>query len=355
MDNKTRLLFITRKYPPMVGGMEKFSFALSQELSKKTDLTLIKWGYSQKWLFLFLPYALIKALIIIPLKKIEHVHLADALLSPLGVVIKFFYNVQVSSNVHGLDVTFRLPIYQYIIPKCLQKLDKVVCISHQTLEECIKRGIPENKCIVIPPGVNPEEFQINASRSDLKKIINTEIADKKILVTVGRLIKRKGVYWFIENVFPKLDESWIYLVVGDGPDKNKIIKLIQDLKFQDRILMLGKISNNDLKVIYNTSDIFVMPNIKVEGDMEGFGMVATEASSTGLPVVASDLEGIKDAVIDNKTGIKVKNNDYTASILKALSNTKKEVQEEVRKNFDWTIIGNKYINQFNENNSYNIR
>ena len=315
-SDKVSLLFITRKYPPMVGGMEKVSFALAQEFAKNTNLHLVSWGYTQKLLPIFLTIALIKSLWIIPNKRIKNVHLGDALLSPLGLLLKKIYGVRVSVTVHGLDITYKLPIYQLVIPFCLRRLDKIICISNTTRNECLKRGIPSSKSIVIAWGIHPESFLLPANKSALEKITRRKLSDKKIIVTVGRLVKRKGVYWFIENVLPELNKNVIYLVIGDGVERERIQSLIEEKGYKEKVILLGKVSDLDLKVVYNTADIFVMPNIPVDNDIEGFGIVALEASSTGLMVIASDLEGVKDAVVNEKNGYLVETLNSTGFIRK---------------------------------------
>jgi len=342
-----RLMYITRKFPPMVGGMEKLSFALAQEFFTLVDTTLITWGGSQKYLPIIIPFFFFKALYLITTKKIDHLHIGDALLSPLGLLLKTIFQIKTTVTVMGLDVTFDFPGYQFIIPRCLKRYDKIICISNATREECIKRGIPAEKCVVIPCGVYPEEWKIQASESDLEKIIGRSVIDTKVIITVGRLVKRKGVYWFIENVLPKLARNILYVVVGNGPEKERIEDLIKRLDLKDKVILMGKISDHDLKIIYNTASLFVMPNIKVDNNIEGFGIVAIEASSTGLPVIASDIEGISSAVINNKTGNLIENKNvqqFMESTNKIDSFNRKEVAEITRKNYSWKTIGKEYIN-----------
>ncbi|KAF5425658.1 phosphatidylinositol alpha-1,6-mannosyltransferase, partial [Candidatus Methanomarinus sp.] len=84
------ILFITRKYPPMRGGMEKVAYELYNHLSEIEEVLLIKWGGSNKWLPIVLPVFLIKSVSILSTKKINTVYLQDGLLSPLGVILKIF-------------------------------------------------------------------------------------------------------------------------------------------------------------------------------------------------------------------------------------------------------------------------
>jgi glycosyltransferase involved in cell wall biosynthesis len=331
----------------MVGGLEKLSYALAKEFSEQTNTTLITWGKSQKYLPFFIFVAFIKALYLIPTKKIDHIHIGDGLLSPLGLLLKKMFGIKTSITIAGLDITFDFPGYQLIVPSCVSQLDKIICISESTRKECLKRSIPKEKCFVIPCGVYPEDWEINATRNDLEKIVKDTISNKKILITVGRLVERKGVYWFIKNVLPELSRDTLYLVIGDGEEKDRIKELIEKLHLEKRVLLLGKISDDELKIIYNTADLFVMPNIKVNNNIEGFGIVAIEASSAGLPVIASDMEGISSAVIDKKTGRLVKSMD-AKRFVEVIGDTnnfhKKLVAQTTKENYSWKAIGMKYMN-----------
>src|SRR4029078_12451585 len=124
--------------------------------------------------------AFLRSFFLIIFKRINNIHLGDALLSPLGLVLKKLTNVQVSVTVNGLDVTYKNKFYQYVVPKCLKNLDKIICISNSTLDECIRRGIPESKCVVITPGVYPEEFVMQVQKQDLEKIIGMDLTNKKV-------------------------------------------------------------------------------------------------------------------------------------------------------------------------------
>jgi glycosyltransferase involved in cell wall biosynthesis len=297
-----RLVFITRKYPPSIGGMENVSYHLSRELDKQTPTYTIAWGKSQKYLPYFLCKALVLAVWHVGLHDDTNIHIGDGVLAPLGLLLKFLTGCKVSVTVHGLDITYKSRFYQWLVPHCLKRLDKIVCISNATLQECIERGIPSSKCAVIGWGVDTKVWHSKATRKDLEKYLKVSLDKKKVLVTVGRMVPRKGVAWFIDNVMSKLGTGYIYLVVGDGADKPNIEKAISKHKLNKLVLLVGRLSDEELKMIYKAADIFLMPNIPIQGDMEGFGTVALEAAASGLPTLASNLEGIADAVIEGKTG-----------------------------------------------------
>ncbi len=344
-----KTLFITRKYPPIVGGMENYSYNLIKYFKKlERDTYFIVNAKGNKYLPLFLPKAYFEALSLIKKNKITHVHICDALMAPLGNRIKRKTAVKTSITVHGLDITYNKGWYQKYIPRYVAKFDNIICISNNTKKECIKRGIPENKISIIPNGVNPDEFYINKPKKELRnklaKKLTLDLGNKKILFTSGRLVKRKGVEWFVNNVMPNLSNNYIYLVSGDGPEKENIKKAINENNLNDRVFLLGKTDFEILKLLYNTSDLFIMPNISVEGNIEGFGIVAIEAGSCGLSVIASNIEGIKDAVINGKTGWLVKEKDSKGfiKIIKGKNIDRDKVRKEVIKNFDWKTVTEEY-------------
>ena len=357
-----KILFITRKFPPTKGGMEKVAYELYNHLSEIEDVILVKWGGSNKWLPLVLPCILIRSFLILLTNRVDVIYLQDGLLSPLGVILKVF-KISIVITIHGLDITYKNKFYQLVVPKCVGHLDKVVCISHATKNECIQRGISEEKLIVIPHGIKDEFYMMGERkeklRNNLSKKLNIDLKNKKILLSVGRLVERKGIHWFIESVVPKIvgQRNIVYLIAGDGICREKIKKGINKNNLENCVTMLGKVDHEMLKLLYNTSDIFVMPNIPVKGDMEGFGIVAMEAASCGVPVVASDMEGIKDAVKDEKNGFLIEYynmQEFVNVVTKLLKddNEREEFGKIAREfsleNYCWTKIAGEYLEEFRE-------
>jgi len=347
-----KLLFITRNYPPRIGGLENYSYHLINEFEKQGPTWKIVLSKSKIHLFWFLPYCFFKALLIIRKCHIDTIHLCDAFLSPLGLLLKSMTGKNVTTSAHGLDITFPNRFYQTIVPKCVSRLDMAICVSRSTRDECIKRGIARQKCRVIPNGVTPSDFILtqspNEARLILENILGTTFLNKKILLTVGRLVNRKGVLWFVEAVMPRLDNAYLYIVAGDGPEYPSILEKIDKHKLNQKVLLLGSVSNEMRNLLYNGSDIFILPNITVENDVEGFGIVAIEAGSCGLPVVASNIQGIRDAVLDGRTGCLVPERDTERFIhaISTMSLRKDQIKSTVAGTFGWPHIYEKYRNVF---------
>lgn len=344
----------------MRGGMEKVAFELCTYMSRISNVRLISYGGPKKFLPIVLPSFFARSVWNILTKKIDVIFLHDGLLSPLGVILKIS-GKPIAIKIHGLDITYKNPLYQYLIPKCIKKLDIVICISNATKEECIKRGIPEEKIVIIPNGISSKLY-INEDKKVLKeklaKKINLPLGGKKILLSVARLVERKGFHWFVDNGIPHIierEKNVVYLIVGNGPYKNKITEAISKRKMGQYVLMLDKVDDETLKLLYNASDIFIMPNIPVSGDMEGFGIVALEAVSCGLPAVASRLEGIQDAIKNKENGFLVEpyhTNEFVDAIFRLLEDDdeRKNFGDRARKftveSYNWEKITKSYLASF---------
>lgn len=352
-ERKMKLLFISRAYPPVIGGIENQNYELAQSLPRYCELKTIINTKGKKFLPIFFPYALIKGLFIAP--KCDAILLGDGVLSIVGWLLKIFTRKPVVSVVHGLDLTFKLALYQKLwVSFFIPKMDKLIAVGNTTIEEGVKRNIPKEKFTFVPNGVDPDKFFEKHTRDELEKITKLNLDGKKVLLTLGRLAKRKGVAWFVKNVVPKLNENITYVIAGDGIDKENIKKAISENKLEKKVKLYTSINEEEKKILYNTVDMFVQPNIKVEGDMEGFGLVVIEAASCERVVLASQLEGLRDAIIPGKNGFlaESENAEQYAKKINALmleDDLRRDfgiqARKYVKENLSWEKIAEQYINE----------
>ena len=129
-----------------------------------------------------------------------------------------------------------------------------------------------------------------------------------MLLFVGRLAEKKGVAYLIaamESIlvdFPKCK----LIIVGDGPEKAVLLQQSQQLGISGSIIFAGSVPNSSLPSFYKAADVFVLPSIvDSTGDTEGLGVVLLEAIAAGTPVVASNVGGIPDIIINGRTGLLV--------------------------------------------------
>lgn len=335
------ILFITHKYPPVIGGMEKQSFELITRMAKKHKVHIHAYtgeGSKLRW-FLSLKKHIKSTLLKNP--QIELIHVNDGLMAAACVWLKKYTSIPVVATYHGLDITFPSAIFQNRIVKKLHHLDGAICVSRATAKACLDRGFSENKVHTVLNGVDHDlaEIPIDSKfKSKIEKELDIDLKGKKIVLTMGRAVKRKGFSWFLKNVLPGLDEDTLFFMVGPlntkpglmekvvhmlpgalrnnlqlmfgmATDVKSITHALSDPGMAGKVFHLGKVSFKDLMQYLAVADVFVMPNIKVDGDAEGFGLVALEASLRGAPVVASGIEGITDAVRDGKNGILLPSGD----------------------------------------------
>lgn len=343
-----KILFITRTYPPLVGGMEKFAsdfFNNYQRLLGEIDLLANPGGKKTMILFLFR----VVFTLILKSRSYDVIHLYDAVLFPLIPFIRLFSRAKISFTVNGLDIVYSSFGYQKIMPFFLSKADKVIAISRYTMAQCEARGIPPEKLTSIPIGVVFETTIacLDSEKTALLSKFNLP-SGKRILLTIGRLVKRKGHVWFIKNVFVRLPDNHIYLVAGLGPELEEIKNLVHELNLNDRVYLLGQISEDEKNCLYQIADLFIMPNIRVKGDQEGFGIVVLEAGRYGLPVIATNIEGIRDVVIDQKTGRLIEEKDVKSFVdeIMKFNPARSSIATSLISSFSWEGIIERYYREF---------
>lgn len=368
---KIKILFITRVHPPVVGGMENQSYHLIRSVKKIGDATAIINTRGKSFLPFFIPLAFFRALRLG--NKYDVVHLSDAVLAPLGRVIKLFHpNLAVVCTIHGLDITYgkKNPLYRIINVASLNKLDRIIAVSRGTEEIARHFNVSPRLLTVIPNGVECDETFLPEARDNKKDFLTSLMKNKGTaamekswsaatspitILTLGRLCRRKGVYWFLENVFPLLDNNIFYIVAGGGPEEKRLKRFIAKNRLANRVLLLGKVSNRDKQLLMNSCDMFVQPNIPVVGDAEGFGLTVIEAASCQMPVIASDLEGIKDAICDSRNGFLVKSEDAAAFGRKINDLARDKALREnfgtaarcyTKNNYGWDNIAQRYHEEF---------
>ena len=336
---------------------------LAVHLGRIARVRLLAWGHSQVFLPLIIPWFAVYSVVMLLRQKSDVIYIGDPVLSPLAVLLKGLFKVPVAVTVHGRDVAFANRVYQRFLPHLLNSMDCVVCVSDHIRRECVARGVHEASCVVIPNGVCVGDFSLESSEElDLVGRIASlfNLADRLVLLTVGRLVEKKGIHYFIGEVLPRvLDrlESVVYVVVGDGPWRGRIEAVIEETNLGDSVLMVGELpmDSTKLRAFYNLADLFVMPNVRIDGDVEGFGVVALEACAAACWVVASRVDGIEDAVTNGQNGALVEARDTEGlgeTLIELLSDTDlckrlgSQARDFVAQNYNWEHIASLYHNAF---------
>jgi phosphatidylinositol alpha-1,6-mannosyltransferase len=363
-----KILFVSHSYPPIWGGVESQNYNLAENLKKVAEVKVIANGKGKMYLPFFLPLTFFRMLFL--MFRYDACILGNGVLAPLGEGAKIFHpRKKFFCVVHGLDVTFAnkkgilSKIYKSVNVVSLKRLDKLLMVGNTTIEEAVKAGIRREHCVFIPNGINPEEFSEKHERKEISKILGVDISDKKIVFRLARFVPHKGTSWFIENVMPKLPERVIMVAAGGRVGKNTAgdkddfavcEKIVKEKNLESRVHLFPNIPEQKKKILLNTADIVVSPNIKTEGSMEGFGINAIEAGACGRVVVASALEGLKDAVKEGENGFLVESGNSEAWVKKinellADDEYRKNFGEKAREytveHFSWDKIARKYLEE----------
>jgi len=177
--------------------------------------------------------------------------------------------------------------------------------------------IPENKIKIIYPENTLSKNQINLEKVEKLKS-DLELENKKVLLTVARLVKSKGVEKIIKLI-PKILEqipNLVYLIIGDGEEKENLKKISNE-----KVIFTGNISHSELPNYYTLADCFILtPENKQGIDKESLGIVYLEALEFDLPVIAGNVGGAKE--IENQNMILVDSNsleEIKNNIIKVLT------------------------------------
>ncbi len=228
----------------------------------------------------------------------------------------------------------------------------IVTISKYSLQK-IKQyyDIDESKVRIVPNGVDPEKFKPTENQDVVKQQFGLE--SEPCVLFVGSLIPRKGLSFLVvaAEKIVKADAKTKFLIVGDGPLKSTLTTTIQNAGLAGNFKFLGNVNEETLSALYACADVFVLPSLQ-----EGQGIVLLEAQSSGKPVVAFDVGGVSEAVVNGETGLLVEpgSNALADALLKLLSD--KPLREQmgsngrrfILENFTWDVCAQNMLKVYRE-------
>jgi len=192
------------------------------------------------------------------------------------------------------------PFLELLIKFSLKRADGVRVVSRGIKEKVIKLGLSSEKIRVISTPVNLEKFE----KFDQKKVreIKNQYLGKKIVLFVGRLVKAKGLDYFLKAISQIVhqESKVVFLFIGEGPERESLEKKIQALNLVQYVKLLGKKEHQELINYYHASDLFVLPSSN-----ESFGKVLLEVAMAKKPAVATATTGAQEIIQDKKTGFLV--------------------------------------------------
>lgn len=372
--NLRKTFLITNDLGPRAGGIESFVLGLlervdknsvviltsSQSKSKDFDKELFeKFGAivirDRSKILLPTPRVARKAVKIMKEYQAKTIWFGAA--APLALLAKRL-RIAGATNIvaltHGHEVWWaKIPIFRLAISKISADVDSLTYLGDFTKNAMLPVIADKSKLVKIAPGIDVDHFV--PSEIDVKLIEKHKLQNRRVVVCVGRLVHRKGQDKLIEAMPQVLKEfpDAVLLLVGEGPIRSMLDKLIRHHGLEHHVIFTGRIKFEDLPKYIQLGEVFAMPSRdRFFGlEVEGLGIVYLEASACGVPVIVGKSGGAPDAVIQNQTGLIVegtKPQEISDAICRLLADKDlarqmgRQGREWVVENWRWQIWSEKF-------------
>lgn len=357
-----KITLVSRNFPPLSGGMERLVHQLYRGLLENHEISLLGPDGCEEFVAsanevkstavspttIFLLLTLLKGVYLRISKGTADIVMGGSGL--VGPVVIFLARISGAKSVlllHGLDIIADSRVYQWFFVPVLRRADLVICNSRNTARLAVEHGVREANILIVNPGV---DLTVATSGQDIAKQ-QIELDGKTVLLSVGRLVPRKGLAEFVERCFVDLaaaNKDLVLLVAGSEPSnalnrpKDSVLARIEAAivahGVSEQVRMLGHANDDDLAALYAAADVLVFPLLEMRGDVEGFGMVAVEAAVHGTPTVAFNCGGVGDAVADGVNGALIDAGDYTkfgAAIGRVAKTDMRDSASRFARQFSW--------------------
>lgn len=364
------LLFVTNDFGPRAGGIETFVIGLIQR--RPFGQTIVYTSaqpdsekYDADWLSqygvrvvrdrskILLPTARVGISIRRIIKAEAITTVAFGAAAPLGLLSAGLKRAGVKRTValtHGHEVwwakVFPFNLLMRRIGSTVDVLTYLGNFTHAAISKALNKN-SQNAMVKVAPGIDTEHFRPVDSAA-LRQSLG--LSDKKIIVSVGRLVHRKGQDRLIASmpqILKQVNNAHL-VIVGQGPYRSELEKLVEKHELSQSVTFIGRIQYELLPTYICLGDIFAMPSrSRLMGlEVEGLGIVYLEASSCGVAVLAGNSGGAPDAVLNNITGVVVdgtNNSGIAKAAIDLLSNRDRSLsmgfagRQWITENWHWEI------------------
>jgi glycogen synthase len=193
----------------------------------------------------------------------------------------------------------------------LNYVSQIICVDTRITNHVIE--MTKKLKLIIPIHTihnftNTEIFKpySTSEKNQIRKSMN--IPESTIIISCfRRLVEKNGVIYLIKSIKSIVNEydNFKILIFGDGPQRSQILNFIKSNSLESKVYLYGEIDNKSIRKFYGISDITVVPSITVRGLQEATSISAIESMSMGIPVIASNIGGLKELIIDNINGLLV--------------------------------------------------
>jgi phosphatidylinositol alpha-1,6-mannosyltransferase len=328
-------LFITNDFPPMAGGEATYYSLLCAAVPPDQVVVLAPLLPGADDIDARLPYRIVRRRVptgphpaarlaqiavflrvaahLVRRKSIRDVHIGHLHLGLAGLAVKRLLGVPYVLYLHGGEMAayMRLRPVRAAVRTIVKNARLLVVNSTYTRERYEAMGLRHPRVEVLMPSVGTDRFRPDRDPGAVRQ--KYDINGDRVILTVGRLVERKG-HDMVIRALPAVERAAgpvLYVVAGGGPEERRLRALARDVGCAERVRFIGPISGEDLAALYVACDVFVMPSraLNQRDGVEGFGIVFLEAGACAKPVVGGRSGGIADAVLDGVTGVLVNPTD----------------------------------------------
>ncbi|MFM9151425.1 MAG: glycosyltransferase family 4 protein [Candidatus Planktophila sp.] len=324
-----KILCITNDFGPRAGGIETFVIGLIERLPRGSVIVYTSAQdnsdeYDHTWLEKYgVEVIRDKARILLPTfgvafcvkslvreRSIETVFFGAA--APLALLSRGLRRAGVKKIValtHGHEVWWsKVWPFSWAMRRMSHNIDHLTYLGEYT-RQVISKSVTKNAAasmVKIAPGIDTDHF----APVDARKLRETlGLKEKRTIVSVGRLVHRKGQDTLIEampEICKQIPNAHL-VIIGEGPYRSYLENRRKILGLEEKVTFIGRIQYGQLPAYICIGDLFVMPSrSRLAGlEVEGLGIVYLEASACGLPVIAGNSGGAPDAVLNGETGLVV--------------------------------------------------
>jgi len=346
-----KILVVTNDFGPRTGGIETFVIGLleritGQEVTVFTSAQGDTSEYDQKWLQEFgIRVIRDRSKILLPswrvtnrAKAIIKLHDIDVVVfgaaAPLAMMAPALRKSGIKKIIaltHGHEVWWaKIFPFNFALKRIGSGVDHLTYLGEFTRNAIAKSLTKQSadEMVKIAPGIDTSHFIPQPDA--MQKRIALGLENKKIIISVGRLVHRKGQDKLIEampQILQKVPNAHL-LLVGEGPYRSHLEKLVNKLSIKHNVTFAGRVLYDNLPSYLSAADLFAMPSrSRFFGlEVEGLGIVYLEASACGIPVVAGKSGGAPDAVLEGVTGLCVDGtdvNEITQAVVEICTDAKR--------------------------------
>ncbi|MGH2710210.1 MAG: glycosyltransferase family 4 protein [Actinomycetota bacterium] len=323
-----KTLLVTNDFPPKVGGVNHYTAELTrrfpagevivfapiwpgaEEFDANFPHPVVRWGTRSMY-----PTGSVKERVI-ELIESEQPDIvlfgAAAPLALMGRAVEKRTGVPFAAFTHGVELwAGQVPVTRGLLAQVARKAALMTCVSEWAANELRQMVGPGPRIELLPPGIDRERYHPGVSDAAIRE--QHGLDDHPVIGCVSRLTLRKGQDKIIRAlpwILREIPEAR-FLIVGTGPDLERLQSLALRKKVADRVIFAGEVPSQVLPEYFRTGDVFAMPcrTRKLGLEVEAFGAVFLQASAVGRPNVAGDSGGAPEAVIHGETGLVVDGNE----------------------------------------------